>query len=78
MAFSLAYIKSYYKMPFLHRGMKVIANGKTGIVTSGDGAYIRVRCDDVKSSRRFRPQWETVYFDKDGKIIADYRNNGGQ
>jgi hypothetical protein len=78
MTYSLDYVKSYYKMPFLKRGMKVIMDGKTGKVTSGDGAYVRVRYDNANYSVRCHPQWEMVYYDENGEIAADYRNNGGQ
>jgi len=73
MAYSLDFVKKHYNMPFLQRGMKIIVNGKAGKVTSGDDKYIRVRYDNATSSRRCHAQWEAVYFDKDGNIIADYR-----
>lgn len=78
MAFSLEYVKSYYKMPFLQRGMKVLADGNAGIVTSGDGKYIRVRRDNEGFSRRYHAQWNMVYFDKDGNVIADYHEKQGE
>jgi hypothetical protein len=73
MAFSLDYVKQYYKMPFVQRGMVVEASGKRGKITAGDGGYIRVRYEGERTSIRRHPQWEMVYFDESGNIIKDYR-----
>lgn len=78
MTYSLDYVKSYYKMSFLKRGMKVIMDGKAGKVTSGDGAYVRVQYDGADHSVRCHPQWEMVYFAENGEIVADYREQKGQ
>lgn len=77
MTYSLDFVKMHYNMPFLQRGMKIIVDGKAGKVTAGDGKYIRVLHDNASSSRRYHAQWEVVYYDKDGAIIADYRSNAG-
>lgn len=73
MAQSLEYTKNHRRMPFLKRGMIVEVNGKRGRITSGYGGYIMVRFDGMSFSRNCHPQWETVYYGKDGEIIADYR-----
>lgn len=52
---SLEYVKDNYGVP-VKRGMRVRAeDGRAGIVTCGDGAYVRVRLDGDKRSGRYHP-----------------------
>jgi len=75
---SLKNVKEKRSMPFLKRGMRVEVNGKMGVITSGnDSLNINVRLDGEKYSGNCHPKWETRYFDKDGKVIADYRQESG-
>lgn len=71
---SLAYVKERRNMPFLKRGMAVEVDGKNGIVTAGNSSgNINVRFEGMKFSVNCHPKWETRYFDKEGNVIADYR-----
>lgn len=60
--YSLDYVRSYYGVP-AKRGMRVIADGKPGVITSGDGAHIRIRLDGEKRSGRWHPLWRMDYGD---------------
>ncbi|WP_229386640.1 hypothetical protein [Lysinibacillus sphaericus] len=73
-AISLENVKKWRNMPWLKRGMRVEVAGEMGVVTSGNCSLnINVRLDGLKYSQNCHPHWETRYFDKDGKVIADYR-----
>ena len=53
-------------------------NGKHGVVTGGNSlCNIQVRFDGRRFSSNVHPHWETVYFDTEGKILADYREKKG-
>lgn len=74
MAYSFDYIKSYYGLDFIKRGMEVeVYNGKRGRITSAYGSSVRIRLDGEKNPGHYHPTWEIIYFDSDGSIIADYR-----
>ena len=74
MAKSFFYVREFRGMPWIKRGTAIEVSGKKGRVTSGgNGGNIRVRLDGEKYSRNYHPHWETVYYDKNGKVIADYR-----
>lgn len=45
---SFDYVRRTYGVP-AKRGMRVIANGKPGRITSGNGQYIMVRIDGDKN-----------------------------
>lgn len=76
---SLAYVKEQRGMPFIKRGMRVKVDGQMGNVTSGNrSGNINVRFDDSKHPANCHPKWETVYFDKDGNVLADYRWKKGE
>jgi hypothetical protein len=52
---SLNYIREKYGVP-AKRGTRVTTEtGKTGVVTSGDGAHVRVRLDGEKHSGSWHP-----------------------
>jgi hypothetical protein len=73
MAYGLQYVKTYYQMPFLKRGLRVNMHGRWATVTCGDGKYIRARFDGQRTSRRIHATWETTYYDAEGNIIKDYK-----
>lgn len=76
---SLAYIKERRQMPFIKRGMRVQVDGQMGSVTAGNrSGNINVRFDGFKYTENCHPKWETVYFDKEGNILADYREKKGR
>ncbi|WP_182006372.1 hypothetical protein [Priestia aryabhattai] len=77
---SLSYIKERRNMPFIKRGMRVEVDGNMGRITAGNrSGNINVIFDDTetfgKHSHNCYPQWETRYFDKEGNVLADYREN---
>lgn len=59
--FSLSYVKDTYGVP-ARRGMRVRVHGRDGLLTSGDGAHVRVRLDGESYSRCYHPL-DVDYFD---------------
>lgn len=57
---SAAYVRRYYRVP-AKRGMRVIADGKPGVITAFEGQYIRVRLDGEEHSRNWHPTWHMEY-----------------
>lgn len=51
---SFGYVRAYYGVP-AKRGARVIADGKPGVITKGDGAHIRIRLDGEKHARPWHP-----------------------
>jgi len=64
------YIRSWYHVPAKRR-MRISVNGKMGTITCGRGQYLRVRFDGDKTSYVCHPTWETIYYDKDGKVLMN-------
>jgi hypothetical protein len=60
-------------MPWIKRGMQCDMDGKKGVVTAGDGEYVRVRLDGEKTSGRYHPHWQATYYDEHGNIVKDYK-----
>lgn len=60
--YSLDYVRRVYGVP-ARRGMRVVADGKPGVITCGDGQYLRVRLDGEKRSGRWHPTWHMEYID---------------
>ena len=56
----MEYIRKYYQVP-VKRGMKVIANGKSGEITSARGAYLKIRIEGEKKPIIYHPTWEIQY-----------------
>lgn len=70
---SLEYVRTFRRMPWIRRGMRVVVNGREAQVTSGgEGGNIRVRFLGAKYSVNVHPQWKTLYYDERGKVIASY------
>ncbi len=57
---SLDYVCRKYGVP-AKRGMRVTADGKPGVITCGDGQYLRIRLDGEKRSGRWHPTWRIDY-----------------
>jgi hypothetical protein len=75
---SLDYVRTYRGMPWIKRGMVVIVAGKEGHVAGGHGGgNIAVKFPERRRTANCHPQWETVYYDKAGQIVADYREAQG-
>ncbi len=54
------YVRTRYGVP-AQRGMRVVANGKPGRITSSAGQYIRVRLDGENFSGYWHPTWNMEY-----------------
>lgn len=75
---SLDYVKTHRNMPWIKRGMRVVFAGEEGRVAGGcDGGNIAVKFPDRNYTENCHPKWETVYYDKQGNVIADYRKKVG-
>lgn len=61
----MEYIRRVYKVP-ARRGLRVIANGKSGVITGSRGAYLRIRLDGMKKSHSYHPTWNIDYFSISG------------
>lgn len=59
---SLEYVRRVYGVP-ARRGMRVVADGKPGVITSGAGEHIRIRLDGEKHSGHWHPTWHIDYLD---------------
>ncbi len=62
MANGFDYVRRYYGVP-AKRGMRVIADGRPGVITSSAGNYIRVRLDGERRSGYWHPTWNMEYLD---------------
>jgi len=70
----LEYVRQKRHLPFLRRGMVVDMKGERGVITRGNSSgNIQVRFDGQKHSCNCHPTWETTYYDRDGKVIADFK-----
>lgn len=63
------------QMPWIKRGLVCEIDGKRGTVVAGDGGYVRVRYNGERHSVPCHPHWQAVYYDDNGTIIKDYREN---
>jgi hypothetical protein len=54
--------------------MAVDVDGKRGVVTGGNTAMnIQVRFEGQRHSCNCHPTWETTYYDQNGTIMAEYK-----
>ncbi|WP_230519751.1 hypothetical protein [Salinispora arenicola] len=56
----MAYIRRHYGVP-AKRGVRIIANGRPGTITSTDGARLRVRLTGDTRSTVHHPTWRVQY-----------------
>jgi len=70
---SFPYIRQQYHMPFLRKYLPMMCNGRQGIIAGAESAYILVYHQDSDYLLRYHPTWKMVYYDDEGKILADYR-----
>lgn len=68
------YIRSHYGVP-VHIGQRIDMNGKAGTVMAptSTGPYVWIQFTGYEAPVPARPAWETVYYNEDGSIAADYR-----
>ena len=73
---NLNHIKKFYKMPFLKRGLTVVAQGLKGRIVSFSktSPYIHVKFPHSKRIGIFYPTWQMAYYDKSGKLLAKYED----
>ena len=55
-----AYVRRYYGVP-AKRGMRVVADGKPGLIVGFSDQYIRVRLDGERVVRNWHPAWHMEY-----------------
>jgi hypothetical protein len=51
--------------------MRVTASGRPGVITSGKGAYIRIRLDGEKRAGLYHPTWQIVYHTPEGDFVPE-------
>lgn len=69
---SLEYIRKRYGVP-AKRGMRVIADGMPGVITSFKDSHICVRLDGDRRSHKWHPTWRMIYLGENGETLF----NGG-
>lgn len=57
---SAAYVRDTYKVP-AKRGMRVVADGKPGVIAGFAGAYLRIRIGGEKRTGLWHPTWRIEY-----------------
>lgn len=75
---NLDYIKNQRGLHFIEVGMRVeLSYGttkKTGIIKGGNSSgNIDVLFDGEKRPENCHPTWALKYFDRDGNVIAEYK-----
>jgi len=61
-------------MPWLERSMRVVVQGKEGRVSTSFGSgYLQIYTYEDQHLGLYHPTWETVYYNDQGEILADYR-----
>ena len=66
--------KDYRNIPFAYQGMRISVCGKMGtIVGSNSSCNLDVVYDGNWHTNNCHPWHETVYYDRDGSVVADYR-----
>lgn len=66
------YIKEYYDLPFLKKGIQVIFKNKTGVVIGTHAGYLKVKFEAGENSI-LHPTWNIAYL-LNGEIVKDFRN----
>ena len=61
-------VRKKYGVP-AKRGMRVIAYGEPGVLTSATGSYVRIRLDSLSFSRRYHPVHGISYLDEENNVI---------
>lgn len=70
----LNYIRNVRGLAFVEIGMRVEVSGRNGVIVgSNDSGNLEVQFVDNDYATNCHPTWETVYYGKDGNVIADYR-----
>ncbi len=72
MDYKMDYIRETYDLPFLRKGIHVIFQGKTGVVTGTHAAHLKVKLENGDKIC-LHPTWNIAYC-IDGEIVKDFRN----
>lgn len=59
------YVRRYYGVP-AKRGIRVVVDGRPGVVAGFSGQYLRVRFDDWRWPLLVHPTWRVEYLTEDG------------
>lgn len=74
MGYSLEWVKKYYGLNFIKRGMRVrVYSGKFGIITSSYKSNLRIKLDGEKHPGIYHPTWDIVYYSNNGEVLSDFR-----
>lgn len=57
---SLQYVRDYYNVP-AYKGVRVNVYGKSGVITGGDGSYVKIRLDGAKHAGNYHPTDGVTY-----------------
>lgn len=63
------YVRRAYGVP-ANRGMRVIADGKPGVITSFAGARLRIRLDGETRPDLWHPTWRITYLTDNGPVTT--------
>lgn len=55
-----AYVRDYYGVS-AKRGMRVVADGRSGTIVGFNGQYLRIRLDGGKRAGNWHPTWHIDY-----------------
>lgn len=72
---SIEAVRQSRRMPWLKTGMIVEVAGRRGKIVGGNShCNLNVRYDGESRRRKHNchPTWQTIYYDDQGNIIADY------
>ena len=62
-------------MPFVKRGMRIKHDGRNGRVSGANSSCnLNITFDGLNYSQNCHPYWKMQYFDGNGKIIAEYKD----
>ncbi len=63
-------------IPFAKKGMRIKVDGKKGVIKDfNSSANLNVLFDGEKVKVNCHPTWESVFYDEDENIIADFRKS---
>lgn len=67
---TMGYIRKTYDVP-AKRGMRVIANGRPGVITSSRGPHLMIRLDGHKNPLPYHPT-ENIKYDDLSPIFSEW------
>ena len=73
---NIDYFRKCRNMPFVRVGMRVfhMHNRKFGRISgANDSANLNIKFDGKNYSENCHPKWKMKYYDKEMRVIAEYR-----